>query len=291
MNPIEVKNLTVGYGNKVLLQNLNFSVADGEVFIILGGSGCGKSSLLKNLFGLYQPLAGDVWIEGMNITQSIGQQRQDIMTHFGVMYQQGALFGSMTLLENVRLFMEEYTELDDDEMDLLARCKLDLVGLLPFANYMPNEISGGMQKRAAIARAMALDPKILFLDEPSAGLDPITSADLDQTILDLAKNLGITFVIVSHELASIYAIADRVIMLDKDTKRIIAQGDPRVLRDTSTDPKVHQFFNRVMSKEVAWVNRIQITFAWDYSYLPALLPFLRWFWYLERVNSSRKQSW
>lgn len=291
MNPIEVKNLTVGYGNKVLLQNLNFSVADGEVFIILGGSGCGKSSLLKNLFGLYQPLAGDVWIEGMNITRSIGQQRQDIMTHFGVMYQQGALFGSMTLLENVRLFMEEYTELDDDEMDLLARCKLDLVGLLPYANYMPNEISGGMQKRAAIARAMALDPKILFLDEPSAGLDPITSADLDQTILDLAKNLGITFVIVSHELASIYAIADRVIMLDKDTKRIIAQGDPRVLRDTSTDPKVHQFFNRVMSKEVAWVNRIQITFAWDYSYLPALLPFLRWFWYLERVNSSRKQSW
>jgi len=251
MNPIEVKNLTVGYGNKVLLQNLNFSVADGEVFIILGGSGCGKSSLLKNLFGLYQPLAGDVWIEGMNITRSIGQQRQDIMTHFGVMYQQGALFGSMTLLENVRLFMEEYTELDDDEMDLLARCKLDLVGLLPFANYMPNEISGGMQKRAAIARAMALDPKILFLDEPSAGLDPITSADLDQTILDLAKNLGITFVIVSHELASIYAIADRVIMLDKDTKRIIAQGDPRVLRDTSTDPTVHQFFNRVMSKEVA----------------------------------------
>ena len=248
---IDVQNLTVGYGSKVLMQNLNFTVNNGEIFVILGGSGCGKSSLLKNLFGLYQPLAGDVLIEGQNITTATGAERQKIMTSFGVMYQQGALFGSMNLLDNVTLFMQEYTQLTQDQMDLLARCKLDLVGLLPYETYMPSEISGGMQKRAAIARAMALDPKILFLDEPSAGLDPITSADLDSTIQDLSKNLGITFVIVSHELASIYAIADKVIMLDKESKGIIAEGDPKVLRDTSKDPRVHQFFNRIMSKDAA----------------------------------------
>ena len=248
---IETQHLKVGYGDRVLIDDLNFSVQPGEIFVILGGSGCGKSSLLKNLFGLYQPLGGKVLIEGIDITNAVGEERQQIMTRFGVMYQQGALFGSMTLLENVRLFMEEYTHLSPSEMNLLARCKLDLVGLLPFANFMPSEISGGMQKRAAIARAMALDPKILFLDEPSAGLDPVTSADLDSTIIELSRNLGITFIVVSHELASIYAIADRVIMLDKDAKGIIAEGDPRQLREQKDNPKAYQFFNRVMSKDAA----------------------------------------
>ena len=188
--------------------------------------------------------AGEVLIEGKDIVTADGAERQEILTRFGVMYQQGALFGSMNLLENVRLFLEEYTDLTPDEMSLISRCKLDLVGLLPFESFMPSEISGGMQKRAAIARAMALDPDILFLDEPSAGLDPITSAELDQTILSISRNLGITFVVVTHELPSIYTIADRVIMLDKETKGIIAEGKPQWLRDNSEIPLVRQFFNR-----------------------------------------------
>ena len=243
-NIIEVSNLTVGYGTNIVLKDLNFSVKRGEIFVILGGSGCGKSSLLKNMIGLYEPPTGSVLIEGQDIVTAEGAARQNILTRFGVMYQQGALFGSMTLLENVRLFLEEYTQLREDEISLIARCKLDLVGLLPFEAFMPSEISGGMQKRAAIARAMALDPDILFLDEPSAGLDPITSAELDQTILSISRNLGITFVVVTHELPSIFTIADRVIMLDKDTKGIIAEGDPKWLREHSDIPLVRQFFNR-----------------------------------------------
>ena len=241
---IRVENLTVGYGDNVVLKDISFEVKRGEVFVILGGSGCGKSTLLKHLIGLYRPMAGRILIDGDDIATAEGADRLRLLRRFGVMYQSGALFGSMSLLENVRLALEEFTSLDDEEMDLIARMKLQLVGLAGSENKMPSELSGGMQKRAAIARAMALDPALLFLDEPSAGLDPITSAGLDQLILQLARSLGITFVVVTHELASIYAIAGRVIMLDKQTKGIIATGRPEELRDQSDTPVVRQFFHR-----------------------------------------------
>lgn len=241
---ITVRNLKSGYGEKVILQNINFQVRHGEVFVILGGSGCGKSTLLKNLIGLYAPIEGEVWIEGGNLVAARDDERPLLLRKFGVMYQSGALFGSLTVLENVRLPLDEFTALPEPVKELVALAKLKLVGLGAAAQKMPSELSGGMQKRAAIARAMALDPKILFLDEPSAGLDPVTSAGLDLLIKELAHQFGITFVIVTHELASIYNIADRVIMLDARTRTVIAEGKPAELRDSATDPWVRRFFNR-----------------------------------------------
>jgi phospholipid/cholesterol/gamma-HCH transport system ATP-binding protein len=241
---VSVRGVTIAYGDFVVQKNISFDVRRGEVFVILGGSGCGKSSLLKNMIGLYRPAAGRVLYDGEDIVTAEGEDRLRLLRKFGVMYQSGALFGSMTVLENVRLPMDEFTDLGSAEKELIAAAKLNQVGLLDAAARKPSALSGGMQKRAGIARAMALDPGILFLDEPSAGLDPITSAGLDRTIKELSKGLGITFVVVTHELQSIYAIADRCVMLDARTKTLIAEGKPADLRDHSTDPYVRQFFLR-----------------------------------------------
>ena len=241
---VSVEDVTIAYGENVIQRDLTFDVRRGEVFVILGGSGCGKSSLLKNMIGLYRPTAGRILFDGEDIATAEGEDRQRLLRKFGVMYQSGALFGSMTVLENVRLPLDEFTDLGAAEKDLVAAAKLNQVGLLGAAAQKPSALSGGMQKRAGIARAMSLDPGILFLDEPSAGLDPITSAGLDKTIQELSKGLGITFVVVTHELQSIYAIADRCVMLDARTKTMIAEGKPADLRDHSDDPYVRQFFLR-----------------------------------------------
>jgi phospholipid/cholesterol/gamma-HCH transport system ATP-binding protein len=246
---IEVNHLTAAYGDETILKDITFDVRRGEVFVILGGSGCGKSTLLKHMIGLYPPASGEIWISGSNLTESDGDTRSEILRKFGVTYQGGALFSSMTLLENVTLPLEEFTNLPPAARERIALMKLHLVGLDTFANKLPAEVSGGMVKRAAIARAMALDPDILFLDEPSAGLDPVTSAGLDELVLKINRDFGSTFVIVTHELPSIYAIADRVIMLDRRTKGIIAQGSPEELRDHSDDAFVRAFFHREADSE------------------------------------------
>ena len=241
---IEVSNLTCGYDGNVVLNNISFTVPRGEIFFVIGGSGCGKSTLLRNLIGLHHPLAGRVRFQGQSFTDADLGTRRNLLKTFGVLYQGGALWSSLTLRQNVALPMEEHTELSPREIAELSSLKLAQVGLTGFEDYYPAEISGGMKKRAGFARALALDPSIVFLDEPSAGLDPVTSRKLDELVMQVRDTFGTTLVIVSHELASIFGIADRVIMLDRGAKGIIAEGAPRVLAEQSRDPRVTEFLHR-----------------------------------------------
>jgi phospholipid/cholesterol/gamma-HCH transport system ATP-binding protein len=251
---ISVRNLKMGYGTRVLLEDASFDVDRGEILVILGGSGCGKSSLMKNIIGLYRPMGGDILIDGESIVGAGPKQKAQLQRKLGIMYQSGALFGSLTVLENVRFPLDEFTDIGLEEKNLTARMLLHQVEMAYAESLMPAELSGGMLKRAGIARAMALGADILMLDEPSAGLDPITAANLDRTILGLRENLGFTFVVVTHELQSIFTIADRAVMLDAVSRSIIAEGKPAKLRDHSTDLRVRQFFNRKPDTPAAGVE-------------------------------------
>jgi phospholipid/cholesterol/gamma-HCH transport system ATP-binding protein len=241
---IEVDKLRGGYDGDVILDNVSFRVAAGEIFFVIGGSGCGKSTLLRHLVGLNQPLAGAVRFFGRPFSQATLADRHALLKTFGMLFQGGALWSSLTLRQNVALPLEHYTPLARREIDDLANLKLAQVGLAGFEDYYPAEISGGMKKRAGLARALALDPEIVFFDEPSAGLDPVTSRKLDELILHVRDTFGTTIVVVSHELASIFDIADRVIMLDRAEKGIIAEGRPRELAETSRDARVTEFLRR-----------------------------------------------
>lgn len=241
---IEIRDLTMAYGSFVVMRDINAKIKRGEVFVIMGGSGCGKSTLLRHMIGLKQPAQGDVFYDGTPFWQSSDEARTEKLRRFGVLFQGGALWSSMTLAENIALVLGEYTDLPPGDITDIARLKLALVGLKGFEDYYPAEISGGMCKRAGLARAMALDPEILFFDEPSAGLDPISSRNLDELILQLRDTLGATFVVVTHELASIFTIADNSVFLDPNTRTMRANGSPRELLKHSTDPAVQEFLTR-----------------------------------------------
>ena len=241
---IQVRDLVARYGEDTILERISFEVYEGEIFVILGGSGCGKTTLLKHLIGLIAPAAGQVIIDGDDITHCDEDRFQKILRKIGILYRSSALLGSMTLAENVALPIREYTDLPATSVATLVKMKLRQVHLNGYENYLPSEISGGMRKRAGLARAMALDPEILFVDEPSAGLDPISSRLLDDLILELRESLGTTFVVVTHELASIFTIATKSIFLDTHTRMATAIGPPAELRDHSQDPAVRAFLRR-----------------------------------------------
>jgi phospholipid/cholesterol/gamma-HCH transport system ATP-binding protein len=252
---IKVRSLIARYGKDVILDNVSFDVFSGEILVILGGSGCGKSTLLRHMIGLDSPYSGKIILDDVDITSGNDASFHNTLTKIGVLFQGSALFGSMTLEENIALPIEEYSGLTTSAIESLVKMKLGMVDLSGYENHMPSELSGGMKKRAGLARALALNPKILFLDEPSAGLDPVTSSEIDELILHINKSIGTTMIIVTHELASIFRVAQRVIMLDKTSKGIIAQGDPGYLRDHSQIPFVRQFFNRHTKNNVKDAGR------------------------------------
>ncbi len=245
---ISLRDLRVSYGEREILHGISFDVVHGETLVILGGSGSGKSTLLRTLVGLERPSSGEIWLKGKNIAAISAEEMDEIRKKIGMSFQGGALFGSMTVGENVALPLREHTKLEESTIEIILRLKLDQVGLSGFENYMPSQLSGGMKKRAAVARALAMDPEILFFDEPSAGLDPIIAAGVDQLILELRSAFHMTIIVVTHELASAFLIADRMVLIDKGN--VVAIGSTEEMR-ASTQPRVRQFLDRIAEPEVS----------------------------------------